>query len=156
MDYDEDKIDDHTLALLYLVTHERREGLGARAWKGLDWDTMNRLHEKGYISNPASKAKSVAMTEEGFLRAKEQFKQFFAKQAVVVSLPKLTPDARKRWNEVSERSRKDIIESVWCPHCQTGVPMQLRDGKMERRLLVLRGTCKKCGGEVARVVEPEG
>lgn len=156
MDYDEDKIDDYTLALLYLVTHERREGLGARAWKGFDWDTMNRLHEKGYISNPASKAKSIAMTEEGFLRAKEQFKQFFAKQAVVMSLPKLTPDARKRWNEVSEQARKGIIESVWCPYCQTGVPMQLREGKMERGLLVLRGTCKKCGGEVARVVEPEG
>lgn len=96
MDYDEDKVDDYTLALLYLVTHERHEGLGARAWKGFDWDTMNRLHEKGYISNPAGKAKSVAMTEEGFLRAKQQFKQFFAKQTVVTSLPKFTPDARKR------------------------------------------------------------
>lgn len=156
MDYDEDKIDDYTLALLYLVTHERHEGQGARAWKGFDWDTMNRLHEKGYISNPAGKAKSVAMTEEGFLKAKEQFEQFFAKQTTVISLPKLTPDARKRWDEVPERARKDIIESVWCPHCHTGVPMQLREGKMERRLLVLRGTCKKCGGEVARVVEPEG
>jgi hypothetical protein len=37
MNYDEDKIDEYTLALLYLVTHERHEGLGARAWKGFDW-----------------------------------------------------------------------------------------------------------------------
>ena len=34
MDYNEDKIDDYTLALLYLVSHERNEGMGARAWKG--------------------------------------------------------------------------------------------------------------------------
>src|SRR4030066_2272182 len=73
-------IDEYTLALLYLVTHERHEGLGARAWKGFDWDTMNRLHEKGYISNPIGKAKSVGMTEEGFLKAKELFERHFGKK----------------------------------------------------------------------------
>jgi hypothetical protein len=52
MDYDTDKIDEHTLALLYLVTHERHEGYGARAWKGFDWDTMNRLHEKRICFRP--------------------------------------------------------------------------------------------------------
>lgn len=80
MDFDEDKIDDYTLALLYLVTHERHEGSGARAWKGFDWDTLNRLHEKGYLSNPVGKAKSVAISEEGFLRAKELFEQYFARK----------------------------------------------------------------------------
>ena len=79
MDYDEDKIDEYTLALLYLVAHERKEGLGARAWKGFDWETLNRLYEKGYISNPVSKAKSVGMTEEGFLKAKTLFERHFAK-----------------------------------------------------------------------------
>jgi hypothetical protein len=80
MNYDTDKIDEYTLALLYLVTHERHEGLGARVWKGFDWDTMNRLHEKGYISNPIGKAKSVGMTEEGFLKAKELFERHFGKK----------------------------------------------------------------------------
>ncbi len=28
--------------------------INMRAWKGFDWETMNRLHEKGYISNPKS------------------------------------------------------------------------------------------------------
>jgi len=80
MNYDTDKIDEYTLAVLYLVTHERHEGLGGRAWKGFDWDTMNRLHEKGYISNPIGKAKSVVMTEEGFLKAKELFERHFGKK----------------------------------------------------------------------------
>ena len=45
MDYDKDKIDEITLALLYLVAWERQEGSGSRAWKGFDWDTMNRLYK---------------------------------------------------------------------------------------------------------------
>jgi hypothetical protein len=77
MDYDKEKVDEYTLALLYLVTHERQEGFGARAWKGFDWDTMNRLHEKGLITNPVSKAKSVSMTEEGFKMSESLFEKFF-------------------------------------------------------------------------------
>jgi hypothetical protein len=30
MNYDEDKVGEFTLALLYLVAHERQEGLGAK------------------------------------------------------------------------------------------------------------------------------
>jgi hypothetical protein len=52
------KIDDTVLALLYLGLHD-----GCRAWKGFDWDAMHRLHEKGYISDPVGKAKSVVFTE---------------------------------------------------------------------------------------------
>jgi hypothetical protein len=77
MDYDEEKVDEYALALLYLVVHERQEGFRARAWKGFDWDTMNRLHEKGLITNPVSKAKSVGMTEEGFKKSENLFKFFF-------------------------------------------------------------------------------
>lgn len=78
MEYDKDKVDEYTLALLYLVMHDKDE-YGARAWKGFDWDTMNRLHDKGFIGNPVSKAKSVVMTPEGCKRAKELFEKFFAK-----------------------------------------------------------------------------
>ncbi len=77
MDIDYDKIDDCTLALLYLVTSVDK--YGARAWKGFDWETMNRLYQKGYISNPKSKALSVVLSEEGLSRSKELFERFFAK-----------------------------------------------------------------------------
>lgn len=80
MDYDKDKIDEYTLALLYLVARREREGFAARAWKTFDWNTMNRLHEKGYISDPVGKAKSVAMSEEGFRKAKELFERHFGKK----------------------------------------------------------------------------
>jgi hypothetical protein len=75
MDYNKDKVDDMTLALLHLVMFDDK--YGTRAWKGFDWDTMNRLHEKGYISEPKGKAKSVIVTEEGSKRAEELFKKFF-------------------------------------------------------------------------------
>jgi hypothetical protein len=47
-------------------------------WKGYDWQVMNSLHEKGYISNPATKAKSVAFTGEGAKFSKELFEKLFA------------------------------------------------------------------------------
>ena len=80
MEMNTEKIDDYTLALLYLVTWERKEGFGARAWKSFDWDTMARLHEKGYISDPKGKAKSVVLSEEGFEKAKELFVKFFMEE----------------------------------------------------------------------------
>jgi hypothetical protein len=77
MEYNKDRVDEYTLALMLLVTHDRVQGCGARAWKGFDWDTMNRLHEKGYIANPVGKAKSVRMTEEGYKKAEELFEKLF-------------------------------------------------------------------------------
>ncbi len=81
MEYDKDKVDELTLALLYLVMHDESEH-GARAWKGFDWDTMNRLHEKGFIGNPVGKAKSVVMTPEGCRKAKELFEKLFVKHRI--------------------------------------------------------------------------
>ena len=44
MALDTDKIDDAVLALLYLTLHDHW-----RAWKGFDWDALDRLYEKGLI-----------------------------------------------------------------------------------------------------------
>ena len=67
-----DKIDDAALALLYLTLHD-----GYRAWKGFDWDVLDRLHEKGMIDNPVGKVKSVVFTQEGLERAKSLFEEMF-------------------------------------------------------------------------------
>lgn len=75
MDYNEEKVDEATLALLSLVMWD--DSPGVRAWKSFDWDTMNRLHDKGYIGDPKGKAKSVILTEEGIQRSKELFKKLF-------------------------------------------------------------------------------
>ena len=41
---------------------------------------MDRLHEKGYISNPQSKVKSVMFTEEGLERAPKLLEALFGKR----------------------------------------------------------------------------
>jgi uncharacterized protein DUF6429 len=73
-EYDTDKVDDAVLALLYLTTHE-----GCRAWKGHDWAAMDRLHQKGFISDPRNKNKSVVISRAGRLRSEELFRRFFGK-----------------------------------------------------------------------------
>ncbi len=92
MPYDLDKIDDVTLALLHLVTHRRHKIGPWRAWKGFDWDTMDRLHEKGFIGDPVGKAKSVVLTEEGYERSVELFEQFFGLEDSDGGPPPSNPD----------------------------------------------------------------
>jgi hypothetical protein len=74
MAIDTDRIDDSTLALLWLGLHEQN-----RAWKGFDWDALARLHEKGMIENPAGKTKSVVFTEAGLRRSRELFEKSFGR-----------------------------------------------------------------------------
>ena len=76
MEYNENKVDDMILALMTLVFHN--DGFNTRAWKGFDWDSLNRLHEKGLISDPVSKAKSVVLTPEAVERAERLFNEYFA------------------------------------------------------------------------------
>ena len=71
-DIDPDRIDAAVLALLWLGLHD-----GWRTWKGFDWDAMDRLHERGLISDPRSKARSVMLTDEGEHRARDAFQKRF-------------------------------------------------------------------------------
>jgi hypothetical protein len=78
MEYDKDKVDDMVLALLYLTSFT--DQYGTRAWKGMAWEVMDRLYEKGYISDPKGKAKSVMLSEEGEKRSEELFIQHFGRK----------------------------------------------------------------------------
>ncbi len=77
MEIDEEKVDEAVLALLYLTTFKEKPRW--RAWKGHSWDVLDRLHQKGYISYPATKAKSVLLSEEGVQRSRDLFERYFAK-----------------------------------------------------------------------------
>jgi hypothetical protein len=76
MDVDGEKLDQVVLALLHLNSF--KEGDGRRAWKSLPWSVMDSLHEKGFISDPATKAKSVWLSEDGAKLSKELFEKLFA------------------------------------------------------------------------------
>jgi hypothetical protein len=74
VEIDTDKIDNAVLGLLWLTLHEQR-----RAWKGFDWETLDRLHQKGLIADPANKAKSVVLSDEGLRRAQKAFRALFTR-----------------------------------------------------------------------------
>jgi hypothetical protein len=72
MNINTDAIDEVALALLYLTLHDHN-----RAWKGFDWDVLNRFYERGLIGDPVNKTKSVIFTEEGLRESERLFEQYF-------------------------------------------------------------------------------
>ena len=66
------RIDAAALGLLYLTLHD-----GGRAWKGLDWDILGRLHDAGLIEDPVGKTKSVAFTRQGLAAAEVAYRKLF-------------------------------------------------------------------------------
>jgi len=71
---DSDKLAEVALAILSMTLHD-----GGRVWKGLDWDLMDLLHEKGWIVDPRSKAKSVVLTEDGERLAQKFLRKHFGR-----------------------------------------------------------------------------
>ena len=86
MEIDTDKIDEAVLALLYLTLHH-----GVRAWKGHDWDALDRLHRKDMIYDLVGKTKSVVFTDAGLAGSERLFRKLFAR-----STPSDQPTARQR------------------------------------------------------------
>ncbi|MDR8727890.1 DUF6429 family protein [Burkholderia pseudomultivorans] len=72
MAIDTTAIDDAVLALLQLTLHDHN-----RAWKGFDWDVLNRLYARGLIGNPVNHAKSIVLTDEGLRESRRLFEQLF-------------------------------------------------------------------------------
>jgi hypothetical protein len=70
MKLNQQKVEEAVLAVLWLTLHNEVE-----AWKTIDWDTMDRLHQKGFISDPTHRAKSVVFTEEGLAEAERVAKR---------------------------------------------------------------------------------
>lgn len=78
MEYDKDKVDEVTLALLYLGL-SRIPG-GGRAWKAFDLQTLSRLHQKGWLAESKIKDISVSVTESGVQKSEELFKKYFQRR----------------------------------------------------------------------------
>ncbi|WP_372436723.1 DUF6429 family protein, partial [Pandoraea sputorum] len=72
MKYNEKLIEYAVLALLVAFRSEY-----GNAWKGFDFEIMNRLHEHGFISNPVNKRKSIWLTAEGLERGRQIADQLF-------------------------------------------------------------------------------
>ena len=74
---DQQKLAEAALAILSLASFKDMGNI--RAWKGMDWDLLAVLHQKGWIHDPVGKQKSVIFTEEGKVLAIAFLQKHFGK-----------------------------------------------------------------------------
>ena len=60
MEYNRDKVDEMVLALLWLTMF--KDGPGYRAWKGHDFEVMDRRYGKGFILDPKGSNRSKLLS----------------------------------------------------------------------------------------------
>lgn len=72
MGYDQTRVDEAVLALLAAFSFD-----DGRAWKGFDFDAMDRLHAQGLIEDPRGKTKSVWLTPQGLERGQQSAERLF-------------------------------------------------------------------------------
>lgn len=92
MAYNRDRAGEFALALMYLTLHD-----GARVWKGYAWDVLDHLFDRGWITDPKSRAKSVLLTDDGRARAEALFVAHLAAAA-----PDLTTTTEGRGRRSAE------------------------------------------------------
>ncbi len=66
-----------------------------------------------------------------------------------------TPKAKKIWDAIASDIRIRLLNNVWCRHCGKMSSIGNLSGKVESGMLVLNGSCTKCGSYVSRVIENE-
>ena len=74
MEYDTAKIEEAVLALLGAFEFEQ-----GRVWKRFDFDIMDSLHEKGYITLPRNRNESVYLTDDGLRASKGLAARYFGR-----------------------------------------------------------------------------
>jgi hypothetical protein len=77
MEYDKEKVDEMILALMHLTSSS--DQFGTRAWKAFDWQAMDRLFKKGYISDPHEKSPSLTFSKAGAELSRQLFEKHFGK-----------------------------------------------------------------------------
>ena len=64
-----------------------------------------------------------------------------------------SPRARNIWRSIPAEAQLKILSTVWCTQCRNMSGITTIKGNVCSGMLVLRGNCRRCGGDAARVVE---
>ncbi len=168
---DNNKIAEGAMALLALTTFKDRDV--HRAWKGIDWDVLHDLCDRGWIHDPKGKAKSIVFTDEGRAMALACMERQFgepAQRAAATGQPSadrrsakasadwaqplnLTGEAAARWAEIDAPIQEQILANIWCSSCRSAGPVAGCSGHVAGIDILLQAFCARCGGPVVRVVE---
>lgn len=66
---------------------------------------------------------------------------------------KFTKKAMQRFNQIPDEMKSKILSNVYCSQCKDMVTIVNFEGIMEGDDLILKGKCKNCSGNVARLIE---
>ena len=63
-------------------------------------------------------------------------------------------EALRKWRELDKATQNTLLRNVFCPDCfvTTIVDYEITSDKFG---IVLRGKCKQCGHDVARLIEDD-
>lgn len=51
-----------------------------KPWEGFDCEVLDQLHDKGFITDPKTNAKSVIFTEKGLEESQRLFERLFGRR----------------------------------------------------------------------------
>jgi hypothetical protein len=68
---------------------------------------------------------------------------------------RFTPIAKNIWRAIPGDTQLKILNTVWCTQCRHMARITHITAKVDSGMLVLRGECTRCSGDVARVIENE-
>lgn len=66
-----------------------------------------------------------------------------------------SPEAQMLWDGIPHDQQSHIVNSVFCTGCMGSCSMIDYVGSIDDGILILDGTCAKCGRAVTRVVDPD-
>ncbi|WP_391557142.1 hypothetical protein [Robertmurraya sp.] len=64
-------------------------------------------------------------------------------------------DANKKWLSIPKEMRKSLLSNVWCRNCSDVTTITAFIVEENNYGIVLKGKCKNCGKDVARVIEED-
>lgn len=67
----------------------------------------------------------------------------------------MSPKAKAFWERIPADIRVRLLNNVYCTQCKGSTGITQVKGTIEKRDLILRGYCTRCGNEVARLIESE-
>jgi len=67
---------------------------------------------------------------------------------------KISQKAMRRWNEIPDDVKPQLLSNVYCPKCSDTVVIINFQAEMIQDDLILKGQCNKCNHNVARLIEP--
>jgi hypothetical protein len=66
---------------------------------------------------------------------------------------KVDNKAMKKWNEISDGTKKELLSNVYCSKCQEVVTVTAYELESSDMDLIIKGKCSLCSYNVARLIE---